>query len=461
MLADEIAERVAGIRFDDIPTAVTAAAAAHLLDALGVAVAAAGSADARRRAHAFPSGSDSTVVGQPARRTAAAAALLNGMLVHSLEYDDTHVPSVIHGSAVVAPTALAVGEREHVSGRDALTAIVLGWELLVRLGLASPGGFQAVGFQTTAVAGPFAAAAIAGRLTNVSPDVLANALGIAGSQASGTFEAVVGGASVKAMHPGWAAQSGIVATDLARFGVTGPSSVFEGRYGFFRTYARDQDGPERLTVLLEDFGARWYLPEAAFKLHPCCHYIHAFLECCTLLLQQGLRHADVREVRCRVPREEAGIICEPWSAKQRPSSVYEARFSLPFCVASLLCVGRLDEESLRSTIDDPSVRRLAEAVTWEPWDDSGFPERFPAAVEVVTGDAGRRHVEVADVFGSAARPAALPDVIGKFENNVSAEFDAAAASRLIDTTLNLSSCGDLNDFLNQFQFDRPLRKGSG
>jgi 2-methylcitrate dehydratase PrpD len=444
-LAERLAEWVLSLSYSDIPAEVVQAVRAHTLDALGVAIAASASPEAARRPGAFRAGTDSTVIGHPERRSAADAALLNGMLIHSLEYDDTHIPSVIHGSAVVVPAAMAVGERAGASGEDVIAAIVIGWELLIRFGLASPGGFQAAGFQVTAVAGSFAASAIAARLLGLSPVELTNALGINGSQASGTFEAVASGASVKAMHPGWAAHAGIIAADLARCGVTGPATVLEGRFGLFNAYAHDGDAGDRLADLLGDFGQMWYSPEAAFKLYPCCHYIHTFLECAQSLVADGLRLDEIERVECRVPPEEAPIICDPWEAKQRPTTAYQARFSLPFCLAAVLRHGRLTEDLLAASIDDPDVLRLAARISWLPWVDSGFPGRYPAAVTVHKACGEATSAEVADVLGSPARPASLEAVMNKLRGNIQGKLSERQIARLIDAAMGMSTAEQLRE----------------
>src|SRR5262249_18074397 len=139
-------------------------------------------------ASAFGQGGSATALGLARAVPTAAAALLNGALMHALEYDGTHTASVAHAGSVVAPVALALGEEVGASGRSFLRAFVLGSEILVRLGLAAPGAFSQRGFQFTALGGPFAAALAASLLLRLDPEMITNALGIAGSQASGIME---------------------------------------------------------------------------------------------------------------------------------------------------------------------------------------------------------------------------------------------------------------------------------
>ena len=268
-LARVAAEQACAIALHDIPADVVALAKTHLLDQLGVGLAAAALPRNRPLASvvsAFGTGGKATALGFDAPVPAAAAVLRNGALMHSLEYDATHTASVAHAGSVVAPVALAVCEETGASGARMLHAFVLGWEMFVRLGLAAPGSFSKHGFQFTAVGGPFAAALTAGLLLGLNQEQLTNALGIAGSQASGVMEFVHEGATVKALHGGWPAHAGLLAARLAEAGMTGPSTILEGAHGFYALYARDAEAPARLRSHLQTLGKHWHLREAALKV---------------------------------------------------------------------------------------------------------------------------------------------------------------------------------------------------
>jgi hypothetical protein len=193
-----------------LPEHVAQAARLHLLDAIGVGLAAAGSdvGQPYLRVAAQLAEGKASVFGRASGASAADAALVNGGLIHSLEYDDTHTASIVHGSSVVAATALAVAETSGASGAALLGAYVRGWELLVRIGLAAPGGFQARGFQVTSVGGALAAALVAAELQDLDEQASVAALGISLSQAAGVLEFLSNGSSVKSLHPGWAGPCG-------------------------------------------------------------------------------------------------------------------------------------------------------------------------------------------------------------------------------------------------------------
>lgn len=435
-LARTLARRVRALSRDGLPPAVVANARLHLLDAIGVGLAAAGSvagAPYRRYAAGLNAG-PASLIGLPGRVAPAAAALVNGGLIHGLEFDDTHTGSIVHGSAVLAPAALAAAEAAGASGPALITAYALGWEVLVRIGLAAPGAFQARGFQVTSVGGALVAALVAAELHGLTEDETVAAMGIGLSGASGVFEFLTNGASVKSLHPGLAAQAGLNAADLARAGLTGPETAFEGRCGLFAAFAGDARFAEAFAASLDGLGTQWHLPDAAFKFHPCCHYLHPFVEAAGLLADRGVTADDVASLTCRVPAGAAPIICEPWGAKQAPASGHAARWSLPVAVASRLVEGRVD----LATFEMPAsaaVLALARRIAWEPLAGARFPQVFEAEIVAETRDGTRHEIRVDDVFGNAGRPAGDAAVREKFRRNAArslAPEDAASLEAAID-----------------------------
>ncbi len=434
------------LRADEIPDHVRQEAKVHILDALGVALAASSlssGAALERAVRRAGSGIDSSAVGFPEPMGAAWAALLNGALVHSLEYDDTHTGSVIHGSSLVLPAVLAVAESRRRSGLEMLAAFVAGWESLVRLGAAAPGAFQARGFQTTAVCGAFVAAAIAARLSGLSIDEATNAVGIAGSQASGVFAFLADGATVKSLHPGWAAHAGLVAAHLATGGMSGPREIFETRFGFYRVYA--DASTERLRHELSTLGVEWELPRASVKLFPCCHFIHPFLECTSALVREhGLSPTDIGSIECLVPVEEAPIICDPWERRRAPNTGYEAKFSLPYCVATLVVHGAVDVDSFATDALSQDAIAFATRISYQPLERSGYPQRFPGHVRMVLRNGRVVEASVADVRGGPTRPVSTDDVVAKFVSNATRRIGRDAAQRVVERVMQLETLSTLD-----------------
>ncbi|KMO12127.1 MmgE/PrpD family protein [Methylobacterium platani] len=417
-LARDLARQVRALSRGGLPPEVAATARLHLLDAVGVGLASAGSeAGAPYRRYAAGLGpASASLIGIPGRVAPAAAALVNGGLMHGLEFDDTHTGSIVHGSAVLAPAALAAAQAAGASGPALSTAYALGWEVLIRIGLAAPGAFQALGFQVTSVGGALVAALVAAELAGLTEDEAVAAMGIGLSGASGVFEFLTNGASVKSLHPGLAAQAGLNAADLARAGLTGPETAFEGRCGLFAAFAGDARLAGAFAAALDGLGTQWHLPQAAFKFHPCCHYLHPFIEAAGILAERGVGADDVAALTCRVPAGAAPIICEPWDAKQAPASGHAARWSLPVAVAARLVEGKVDLATFEAPVS-AAVLALARRIAWEPLDGARFPQVFEAEIVAETRNGARHEIRVDDVYGNAGRPAGDDAVRGKFRRN--------------------------------------------
>lgn len=425
---------------DAMPAEVREAAKLHLLDAIGVGLAA-GASEAGRAyvgyAAGLKAGPASLLCGGSA--DPAEAALVNGGLIHSLEFDDTHTGSIVHGSAVLASTALACAQEVGASGAEMLGAYVAGWEMLVRVGLAAPGDFQTRGFQITSVGGALAAAMIAARLHRFSASQTVHAMGIALSQGSGVFEFLSNGSTVKSVHPGWAAHAGILAARLAACGLTGPETAIEGRFGLFACFAGNTAAALRFDAALGDLGQRWHLLDAALKFSPCCHYLHPFIEAALILRQRGIDATTITDVLCRVPAGAAGVICEPWASKQAPPSPHAARWSLPVVTAAAL----VEEHVNLATFEQPfppAILALAARTRWEVLADAAFPERFEAELQVRLSDGRVGHVRVSDAFGNASRPADADAVQAKFRANAQR---ASAPIVEIETAVSALALGDL------------------
>lgn len=428
--AARIAEFAAATFATGVTHGVLEAAHLHLLDALGVGLASATLAENSGWARAAPAGSASLLGGGTAE--AGAAAMINGALIHALEFDDTHIGSVVHGSAVAAPVALAAAQLAGASGRDLVLAYVVAWEVAIRIGLAAPGAFQARGFQVTSVGGAIGAAAAAAQIMGLDSVQAVSAIGIAGGQASGTLAFLADGAMSKALNPGWAARTGIEAARLAQAGMTGPTSVLESSFGVMEVFAGDGSG---LEATLETLDQDWQLPDAAFKLYPCCHYIHPFLEGVEQVIGQGVRADDLVSLTAFVPPPAAPLICEPWGRRQAPASGYDGKWGLAYAMALMLADGRVDVASFESA-PRTDVVALARRMTWQPMQDHGFPQRFAARIEGVSAK-GPFMAEVNQVRGAPDRPVEASVIRAKFAANAGRRFNGAHVARLEAAILGL------------------------
>lgn len=452
--SQQISRFIAGLRFGDLSGPVRESAKRHLLDILGVGLAGSRQEIACRAQDAVGGmpGSAGTVRvwGRPARHSALLAAMANGVSAHVQDFDDTHTDSITHGSAVLGPVAMALGEELGASGAELMLAFVAGWEVAARVGMASHGSFHKRGFHTTSVAGVFGATAVAGKLLGLSEEQLSHAFGLAGSQVSGVSEYLSNGSSSKSFHPGWAAHSGMVAAYLARSGMTGPLTVFEGRYGTFKSYGLpDESDPALLSAGL---GERWEITRISIKPYPCCHFAHAFIDCARALRSQGILPQQIERLECLVPEIELPLICEPFASKLRPESPYAAKFSLPFLVAVGLIDGRVDHDTfLQGNIFRSDLLALANRVTYRAakHDETTFPTYFPGHIDGLLKD-GRKVTQRLDInFGNPDNPLSNGDVEAKFRINVKGILDEQSTAGIIAAIQVLAELhtGDVADLL--------------
>jgi 2-methylcitrate dehydratase PrpD len=376
----------------------------------------------------------------------ADAALVNGVTCHALDYDDTHTGAVAHVSVAVVPAALAVAQSEGADGADLLAAVVAGNEIVARLGMAVDTGFHARGFHATAVCGVFGATAAACRLQALDARTVTNALGIAGSMASGLLEYLADGSSTKRLHPGWVAHAAVIASRLAAHGATGPASVFEGRFGVYRAFtARDDVDVDTITA---ELGERWETPRIAFKPYPACHYMHASLDAAAqALAETPVSTEDIEEIVALTPEAGVSLVLEPLADKHRPRTEYEAKFSLPYSVASLLVRGHVDVSTYTDeAIADPDVLAVAAKVSYEIKHYDTYPQAFPGGVRIHTRDGRTLEAELPYQRGGSENPMSADEVREKFRTNAALALPGEEVEALEAAVTRLERSGDLGAF---------------
>ncbi|MHB1520253.1 MAG: MmgE/PrpD family protein [Ferrimicrobium sp.] len=441
-VSKRLADFACGLRFEDIPSEVVAHAKRCLLDSVGVAFAS-GTYDFARRALSALSMDSSDgrfpVIGFADRLSRRDSAVFNGVLIHGLDYDDTHVPGVVHASASSLATALAVGTDRRLAGREFLTGYILGLEVTSRLSAVAGGEFHQVGFHPTGLLGAFGAATLAGRLSGLSAEAISQAQGIVGSMASGSLEFLESGAWTKRLHPGWAAASGLISASLASQGFVGPEQIYEGRFGLYRSHLGQawSGDPE---IALRGLGEEWETARIALKPFAACHFTHAFADAAIALHHEGLRADDVRSIECLIAAGEVGTVCEPAEAKRQPKTDYEAKFSLPYVVAASLMKGKLSlMEFGADTLFDPRVADLAGRVSYRSDPTSGFPVHYSGelVVNTVDGRVLRKREQINR--GAEERPLDDAAVAEKFCDNVMMSHSASFAEQLIGLLTSVES----------------------
>lgn len=438
----DFARLALSLRWADVPEAVRMRAKLHILDAIGLGFASHVHDYARSAVEgtaAMGEPGDCAVIGRAERMSPRDAALVNAVLVHGLDYDDTHLGSIIHPTCTSLPVALALGQRTGASGAEMLAAFLVGAELGIRIGAAVQGGFHHVGYHATGVVSHFAAAVTAGRLLELDEDQIVAAQGITGSTASGIQVFLEEGAWTKRFHPGWGAVAGITAAHLAKAGFRGPSRPFEGRFGLFDTHLHGAE--VAFDELTRRLGADWRFGETALKPYPVCHFIHGCADA-AIALHREIGGVAIESVEALLPQPTLHIVAEPAEAKERPTTDYEAKFSAQFVVAACLLNGRFGLSDLQpEALADPAARALALKVSCRADPDSAFPTYFSGGVAVKLAD-GRtlsRHVRVNS--GAGERAMTADQVAAKFLDSAMLTIRRERAERIRDAILDLDRIG--------------------
>jgi 2-methylcitrate dehydratase PrpD len=440
--AQTLARFVSRLRFEDLPPPAVESAKRHLLDTIGVGLLGATQAMPQNSLRGIVAAPGSAgrirVWGTDTGLAAPYAAMANGIACHVLDFDDTHTVAIVHGSAILAPALMALGEHLDLTGPQLITAFVAGWEVAARVGMAARGTIHQRGYHTTSVAGVFGAAAAAGKMLGLSEEQLVHAIGLAGSQAAGINEYQINGSSAKILHTGWAAHSGIMAAYLAGAGMTGPLTVLEGAAGILATHGdRQRSEP---ADLVRDLGGTWEVTKVSIKPYPCCHFLHAFIDCARQLRRHGVSVSDIEEIEAVVPEVEIPFICEPAGLRERPLSPYIAKFSLPLTVSAALIDGAVGHETFTAAcLARADVRALSSRVKYRVAapGETTFPKYFPGWLRMrVCG--GQMLEERLDVnWGAPENPMPLEAVEKKFRDNACGVLSAAAVEGLLEAVVSL------------------------
>src|SRR5579872_1585253 len=406
---ETLAGYVADLKFEDIPPEVLERAKVLTLDFLGSAI------RARREAESTPSllrmlealaldgKGDSTVFGDSKTWTPAVAALLNGALGHSLDFDDTHADSSLHPSAPVVPAAFAVGEMVAASGREVLTAIVAGYEVCCRLGNAlDPTSHYQRGFHPTATAGTYGAAAAAAKLFGLSEQQIVYAFGVSGSQAAGSLQFLVNGAWNKRYQVGAAAMNGVIAATLAKNDFVGATESVEGKHGLLVGYSDTPHANKAVAGL----GSSYETMKIGVKPYPSCRYTHAAIDALIAMRREhNLTPDQIRKVEVGLHRNGITLTGDA-ATKRHPTSVVSGQFSMFFTGAVALDQGRFGWDDY-DRLGDAAIDALADKfdVVQDERLEQGRKHPFGARVRITTEDGVHERIH-ADPSGE---PNSFPD----------------------------------------------------
>ena len=435
-LTKKIIEFITNISFDGLPKEVISKAKANFLDWLGSAIRASQEAPIKSLMKVlgpFPH-KGSTVIGN-GTAPAIYSALINGTMGHLLEIDDVHSASVIHPAAPVMPATLSVAEQRSVNGKELILAIVVGYEIEIRLAEAiMPSHYKF--WHNTATCGSFGATAAAGKILGLSQDEFENAFGITSTQASGLTTAF--GTLSKPLQVGKAAFNGVLAALLAKNGFTGPRNVFDRKGGFIEATSQDYKA-EKMT---KGLGMVFKITETVYKLHASCAHTHGAIDAVLEMKEEyGIRYDDLEEIVVKTYPSAFELV----GKKYEPKSPEEAKFSLPYCVASALIFTRvgLDEFS-KEKIQDDEVVRLAKKV--KVFLDPTLIDARLGSAEVVlkTKDGIKFSKKVMIPKGHPENPVSDEELRSKFQSTASPIIKKEGARRILKLVDELDRLDDIH-----------------
>ena len=431
-----LAEWIAGLSGADIPAAVRQEGVRTFANWLGCAVGGARHETVDRALAAirpFAGSPQASVIGRTERLDVLHAALVNGISSHVLDYDDTHLKTIIHPAGPVASAILAVAEHRPVSGDDLLTALIVGIEVECRLGNAVYPDHYDRGWHITGTTGVFGAAAAVARLIGLDAQRTTWALGTAATQSSGLREMF--GTMCKSFHPGAAARNGAMAAYLAEAGFDSSERAIEAPRGFANVLSTKQDYAE----ILDGLGSRWEAALNSYKPFACGIVIHPTIDGCKQLRDElGEAVADIVAVELRTHP----LVLE-LTGKTAPKTGLEGKFSVFHSAATALLRGDGAPSAFTDEmVNDPKIVALRDRVKAET-DRSVHEDAVHITVTMTDGRRIEKHVEHA--VGSLDRPLTDAELDAKFVDQAALVIGTEQARGLLALSRRLPELVDAGD----------------
>ncbi len=444
----QFAEYIAQLRFQDLSSEAVKKTKLLVLDFLGATTAGSVTAPAailQRALFAELGSGPCWIVGKENRRTfPLLAALVNGFNAHVVEYDDTHRNSLYHPGAPTMSAALVAVQMTKGNGQKMIEGLVAGYEIGIRLAESiNPAHY--VYWHTTGTVGCFAAAAAAGKILGLTAEQLVWALGNAGSQAAGLWEFQADGSLTKPLHPGKAAQAGVLAAMLAKEGFTGPSTILEGKQGFCKATSSQFD----LSRFAPRSGDKPRILEVTFKNYPSCGHSHTPIDA-ALALYPRVQETGGRISQIGITTNQVAIRV---AGNTNPQTDTEAKFSIPFCVAYALTYGRLDLNSFTAeALRDLKVRELMPLVHMKVGEEMEkvFQQKRPTEMHIQMENGTPLSARVEYRRGDPENPSTEEEVKAKYRMLVQPVLSAARTFQWEKACDRLEQCNDMTKFPNQF-----------
>lgn len=448
------AENFVKTRYEDLSPEVVGVTKKQVLDLLGVGVrgfSMAGAKELREIVLDWGGKEEATVMGTTRKVPAPNAAHVNATMVHSLDYDDVHEAGVMHPGVIAIPTALAVAElKGGLTGKEFITAVALGTDMMCRLGLSSTPGRSPieVGWHQTTLFGFMGSAAVAGRTMGLSEEQIINAMGIAYNQAGGNGQAVRDGALTKRLGPGFSVKGGLTSALLAERGITGAHNCLDADWGLYKLYWRGDYDPVGLVAGL---GTRFEGPNVSIKPYPCCRGVHPAIDAALALgKEHDIKAESIERIKVFVTDAHYKLLSTPLEVKLKPRSPVDAQFSIPWGIATAIVKRRAGlEDYNEAAVTNPDVLALTAKMQVEI--DNGLQRADkiePTRVEILMKTGEVHSAVVEHPLGSPEKPMSFDDCAVKFRD-CAKKIGSASMDRVIDLVSRLESLDNAADIMKQ------------
>jgi 2-methylcitrate dehydratase PrpD len=430
---------VCSINWSDIPEKVREQSKYYLLDWMGTLIAGSSTKEASIIQELISDQGgipQANVMSLKQKTSVLNAAFANGYISHILEVDDLHKKSISHPATTIDSAALSVAQSINASGKDLLLATILGYEIMLRIGEAvTPSHYKM--WHTTATCGTFGAAVAAGKLLKLNQIELTNALGNAGTQAAGLWEFLTNGAMSKYLHTGKAAMNGVLSSLLAKKGFTGAIKILEGERGFLKAYSTEKHPEEKFKNLGKPFKI----------LETCTHTHTAIDSVLSIINDQRLNPDQINKVKVYT-YDNAKII----AGFRNPQTPIEAKFSLAYCVATVIYYGKVGlEEFAPEKINNPIIKKLMKKVEINVRDDLNklHPEKWPARVEIYTKDNCIHKAGFDYPKGAPENPLSCEELQQRFINFSAPTIGYSKANNLMEKILKIEEIVNVNQLFSK------------
>jgi 2-methylcitrate dehydratase PrpD len=376
-----------------------------------------------------------TILGHGLKTNVMNAALVNGAMAHALDYDDTHSGSLGHPSAPLIPAVLAVAEWKGLSGKSALEAFILGFEVETRIGLGMGMKHYDRGWHATSTFGRFGAAVAAGKLLGLSLEEMKIALGLAGTQAAGLR--LVFGTMTKPFHPGKCAFDGVLSAILAQRGFTCAPNIIEGKKGYWEVLGDDSN----LEPMVKDLGKKYEVLKNTFKPYAACLLTHPTIDAILEMRNKyNLKPEDVEAISCDV-----GKFCLDSAGQVEPKTGLSGKFSTYYCAALALAEGVAGENMFTDKkVQDPQIVALRKKVKAKVV--PGYKDT--EAKVTITAKGGKKYSAYVDTpKGDPRNPPTDEELENKFRSLAPSVLPQPRVDRLVETIWSLEKLGNVRQLI--------------